>query len=332
MSATNSSSTVHENSGMPLYLLTFFSTYVISLYVDGIHVDGDVLAYRKVYDELRGGSFFGSFEIYSFYTGAFDPIAFVVTWVASQLAERSHFSAITNGLLITVLLVLFKSARRSFGEFIFVVPLNFYILVLLFGAERLKLAFLFAIVALVSGNAGRKFSLFLLAIFSHSQILLSFIAHQILYFHGDIREILLTHKKEVILTLTFALLLFFNLNWEQYIDKIQHYAGLAQEVVESPELSLFTIIRYSAFIIFTIYLYFASNLAQRAIWVGALFGCAVIVIGPDRLNILMVFAIVYVILLREQMPIKWLIPLVLYADAKGLAYLWDIYSGLSGFD
>ena len=122
-------------------------TFILSQY----YVSGDPLVYRQYYSAV---STLGLNEGYRYYlstTGGTEPIYFLLTWMASRFCEKHLFDAILNGVLV-ILGLRYLNKSRVHSLLIPALLMNFYILVLFFSADRLKLGFIIYLWGVVLGG------------------------------------------------------------------------------------------------------------------------------------------------------------------------------------
>jgi hypothetical protein len=139
-------------------------TFIVAQY----YVSGDPVVYRQYYSAV---STLGLDEGYRYYlstTGGTEPIYFLLTWMVSRFCEKDLFDAILNGILV-VLGLRYLNKGRVHWILIPALLMNFYILVLFFSADRLKLGFIIYLWGVVLG--GRSgFVLSATSVFAHLQM------------------------------------------------------------------------------------------------------------------------------------------------------------------
>lgn len=144
--------------------------FLLSIFILPLYVGGDQAHYRAFYDGVSEYGFLEGFSFYKATLSASEPLYYAIIYFFSGGVSKDVFISFVNALLgfFMARLLLVNNTSK-----LVVVGLlsNFYFLVLLFAAERLKFAIIFALLAL--GFSGRKSILaWLGALLSHAQLLL----------------------------------------------------------------------------------------------------------------------------------------------------------------
>ena len=143
--------------------------FAFSLLVFPYYQEGDQQFYRAFYDGTQGLSFADAFVFYQGTLGTFEPLYFIFSYSVSAFLTKDTALSIVNALFA---FLLFKRLLeyRTHPIVIGLISLNFYFLVLLFSAERLKLSLLFFLLA--AGNTGlTRYSWLLASVLAHLQTL-----------------------------------------------------------------------------------------------------------------------------------------------------------------
>lgn len=134
------------------YVLTFFAIYFLSEYLLSCYVYGDQLHYTNFYFALRGASAVEVPVIQYSNTGSAEPFYGYLIWLASNAGiEKTPLMAGFNGLFA----VLVAATVRKLGGSIALVAMiysNYYFIVLLTAAERLKFSYIAFCLAILSGG------------------------------------------------------------------------------------------------------------------------------------------------------------------------------------
>ncbi|MFM1807044.1 MAG: hypothetical protein RL212_1303 [Pseudomonadota bacterium] len=162
-----------------LVVLDYFIGYISYIGLVGVacglafvlgqyYISGDPVIYQEYYRNVSTLSLDDGYLYYRNNTGGIEPIYFLLTWIASQFFEKYWFDAILNSILLVLgLRYLNKNCVRKF-----LIPLlliNFYVFIMIFSADRLKLGF---IIFLWGGVLGEKkgWVLFVTSVFAHVQM------------------------------------------------------------------------------------------------------------------------------------------------------------------
>ncbi|MCE4538159.1 hypothetical protein LXT12_12950 [Pelomonas sp. P7] len=153
------------HAGAVLFALVLF---VASLILSPLHYSGDQLFYSALYRELPLlHTWEDRYQAFFWHTSAMEPVYLgLITLAAPYLPKTLLFSLVNTALAYGVGLWLFS--RRVAPLVILLLALNFYLIVLFYSAERLKLAMTFVVWGMLLESRGR-YLLFALAIGSHFQ-------------------------------------------------------------------------------------------------------------------------------------------------------------------
>lgn len=141
--------------------------FFVSLYIYPLYTSGDVLVYRAFYEEVADLSFPEAFFLYQNALGTSEPGYFLLVKLLEEFIQKDMLMSILNGALIYSLLT-WSSRHRVSWIAVALLSLNFYLLVLLFPAERLKLAILLLMIS-VNAHGLRKPVFAAFAFLSHTQ-------------------------------------------------------------------------------------------------------------------------------------------------------------------
>lgn len=303
-------------------LLAFF----ISLYISPYYILGDQAHYRGLYTNC----FFESmpldsqFLCYSQSIGSSEPVYFYLVKFAQLYLSKDLFITIANTLMVYLI------ARITFREyavvwhrnlFMFFILTNYYIIVLMFAAERLKFAFIFLLLAALASKKVLKAIFIMLTILSHTQMMIlicSFLMKNIFYIKMALfKKIMLLFSGVVgLLSALFILQ-----------DHIMGKYESISDVEHATDIGFFAVIKSSIFIIF-------AAISTRKID-PLIFGSPLILsayfLGSSRI-VIMVFLlyIVYVISIKKKMDALMLISLV-FCSYKSFGFIYNIIQNGSGY-
>lgn len=158
-----------------LKFIFFIFSYITFIYfLLKSYTGGDQLVYGNFYNYIKNKSYI--YSLYNSYSSitAFEPIFILFFWGSSNLGiEKIIYSTILNIVLIFGIIKIIKKYQipHSIG---FLLLFNFYLLVLLTTAERLKLSYIFIIYGFL---ASQKYQLlfYFFAIFTHFQNIIFFL-------------------------------------------------------------------------------------------------------------------------------------------------------------
>jgi hypothetical protein len=158
---------------MQVHFLAIISSsffFLVSLLVFPFFQGGDQLAYRGFYQEVSGLNLFDAFDFYRGQLGTVEPFYFLFVYVLSPVFEKDMLLSLANFSLVYFVNLWLIRNKVNFFVYLLLVP-NFYLVVLLFSAERLKFALLFFLMGLACRGYFRGL-LFGFSVFAHIQVLM----------------------------------------------------------------------------------------------------------------------------------------------------------------
>ena len=145
--------------------------FIISMFFFGYYTLGDQEHYRLFYSEINNYSIADGFIAYRNYLGANEPVYFFIVYFLSHIFEKDVLFSIINGFFAFALAkVLLNLQIKPIILYSFL--LNFYFLVLLFSAERLKVSLMFFLIAFLFKKPIYNVFFLFLSILSHLQALI----------------------------------------------------------------------------------------------------------------------------------------------------------------
>lgn len=133
------------------------------------YIYGDQIHYRLLYDALSDADFWDVPLVSLRYISASDLLSFYVLWVGAGLGiDKDIYIALANTLMLSELYLLARRCGINYSM-IALLMCNFYVIVLMTGAERLKLAFIFIFLAALADQKKWKMAFGVGSIFLHLQ-------------------------------------------------------------------------------------------------------------------------------------------------------------------
>lgn len=243
-------------------------------------------------------------------------------WISSQSVEKKVAISIFNSILMASLFILLVKKRAGI-TFILLSFLNFYTLVILTSAERLKFAYIFAILAAILPPLWRGVMI-ALSLLSHFSILIVFLA---LLLPQRYRKTLQSFRSGGIETLkgsfSFALMIiaflsFLYIYQDPIISKVSHYVLYSYE-----EMGAALLLFASAMIV--------TDDRENMFLTLSLPLVATFVLGGDRVNMLTISIFLYVVLREGKTNHPIVLLLMLYLSYKSLDFVGDILRYGTGF-
>lgn len=299
-------------------VLFFYSYYLISNYVFG-----DQIVYRALYEALSNISFLEVPLVAEQYISASDVLSYYLLWIGAILGiDKDIYIALANVLLLLSLYVL---ARRHGvnHSMIALMMCNYYVIVLMTGAERLKFAFIFLFLAAVVRGRQLKILLGLLSIFAHLQSLIFLASLALNHYkniilrllHGNLR------KKSVFAVVGAVLLgaMLFYIKLDSIEGKFESYreGGAFAEVLQ---IAVFMLA--GLFFIKNKFGFFISLLILML---------STIFIGGSRVNMIAVFVGVYLFWIEGKGNHPFIYIIMIYFAFKSVPFVLNILNYGNGF-
>jgi hypothetical protein len=304
-------------------------TFFISLHIFSYYTAGDQEYYIEFYNSISGVEFNEVKNIAYKIISATEPLSLLVLWLGSSIFSLDK--AIWISLLNSVFIVLFyRFLNKNNTPMIVVVLLMtcFYTLVMLYSAERLKLAFMVIFLALNTSGMSKNI-LFLLSPLFHFQVLAFFPIIFIYQFRDKFKNIFvkLTKSKSMLIKLSlviFSMIFIVLLNYDGFMHKFDSYFYREKttnaQLMTFLKISLFTLI--------------AMKESKDKLKVGVsflpwfVFG---FMFGGQRI-IIMVFAwFVYLLVIEQKLQRPLPMIILIYFSVKSFSFIDNIYNFGSGF-
>lgn len=199
-------------------------TFMISIYYGNLYVEGDQYFYIAMYESLGGLDLIEAFEYYSKSLNSSEVIHFFVTWVGAQLFDKVLLFAAINGFLTYFFIKSCEKLKVNVWITLLIFISNFYMYVLFFAAERLKVGFLFGFAAFCVSSYKTQLVLMGLSVVGHAQMLIIYIIQlgatvfdKILNLH------FLSHLKKSVFLYLLVGVIIIAVMLEHILYKVQHY-------------------------------------------------------------------------------------------------------------
>lgn len=314
--------TVSKTFFYSVILLPIFFIYgyiLISLYTEG-----DQIAYRSLYTHLADTKFNNVMPLALERVSSVEPISIYVLWSGAVLGiEKDIFISLLNAIL---LLGLFLFCRRHHAGPIatFLLLTNFYIIVLMTGAERLKIAYIIIFWAtLYTPNKGKFLTGF--SGFAHLQNFILIPSLALAYYSHSIRRFLKAGKFKIgsifiiIIMIIFAAIIFIIFN-EMLIRKATVYISNAGSSIQIINLVILTIVAI-----------FATRYRWRMFLLLLPMYPAVLLLGGQRVNMIAVTLALYFLTTERALNHPFVLFLLMYFSLKSIPFINNIILYGNGF-
>lgn len=291
-------------------LIAIAQTYFLSSH----STVGDGIFYTSTFELLQNASIFEGYTIFQDGLGASEFFSYLIFYVASQTISYDFFIYITNIALAFSIYFLYRKYQKGIIWYVLTVPLNFYFLILCFGAQRLKLGIFFLVLVVVTSNKLKSRFFVSLALFSHFQIIIILAAEHIKSFFSGKNRIPIM---EILMVTALCVGLVFSVPMLQI--KISTY------VLDRGEVNLFTFL--FSFLIAA----YISKFNIAVVVEFLFFFLLILIVGESRINILVFFVLWRMIFLERKHVALISYPISLYLSVKGIVFIIDVVNGGTGF-
>jgi hypothetical protein len=303
------------------YVLVWAWGFSLSLVVYPLYTEGDLVIYREYYllivdlnleNLLRVLGFFGSYDIS--FPAFYWPFAYI---------GMSHFGAnsVINGFFCILLYEIL--VRHHASRFLVIsIFINYYTLVLMFPAERSKVAFIFVMLAVLSkGSSVYKY--LILAIFAHLQSVFYFLSYYSSKQAGFVSKLINGYvpvrELSLISGLLFVLSIFVWLNYPVLLNKFEIYeSSLISDLPKS-------------ILLFGIACYLTKERLRMVLLVLPLFVSILLIGGETRLYMISFYATLYFLIKYGVVSTKIFYCWLIFYDIKTYSFIFNIFNSGQGF-
>ena len=314
--------TVNRTTFYCILLVPIFFAYAYLLISP--YTEGDQYYYRLFYTELAETSAIDVIPLAIKKVASVEPISLYILWGGSNLGiNKDIFISLLN---VIMLLGLFLLCRKyDVGPIpLFLLLTNFYIIVLMTGAERLKIAYIIAIwAALSSGNKSRI--LFGASGLAHLQNVIMLPSLLLARYAESMRRLLKAGKFRlqfifaIIVLIVFASV-FFGIFNDAIIRKV--VSNMSHEARDVGLTNL---------IILTVVAIFATKNRWRMFLLILPMYPAVAILGGQRVNMIAVTLAIYLLITERALNHPFVLLLLLYFSFKSIPFIQNIILYGSGF-
>lgn len=301
-------------------LLPVFAT--VSFYLISNYVYGDQVHYRALYSALSHAPFSEAMSVTKRLVAGGEPVTAWLLWLGASLGiDKDIYITIFNVFLLFVLTWFLK--RENVGWFVvFLILTNFYLIVLMTGAERLKFGYLFVLLAAISRDHLRWFFL-LLAPFAHLQMLMFLFGFAIGHFSSPIKKFLTDLKiskrsLKVLLPALLAVTLILALLGEAILFKAERYEASGISEV------------FQVLVLLAVALFVAKDKFRVFLVVSSMV-VFVILLGGNRVNMIAFSLVFYFITLERRVSSPLFLLLLAYFSYKSIGFVYNILEYGNGF-
>tara|TARA_Y100000746_G_C15434581_1_gene420101 strand:- start:418 stop:1383 length:966 start_codon:yes stop_codon:yes gene_type:complete len=305
-----------------IILIPIFFTYAYLLIYP--YVEGDQYYYRLFYSALADAKFNEVMPIALEKVASVEPVSIYMLWIGAKTGlDKDIYISLLNVIL---LLGLFLFCRKNnVGPIpLFLLLTNYYIIVLMTGAERLKIAYIILFLAtLYSTNKGR--ALTGISGFAHLQNFLMFPSLLLANYSTAIRRIFKAGKFKIELFLVSVIMTVFAV----FLFSIFNDA-IIKKVFASIENSDSSIQILNLLILSFVALFATRNRWRMALILLPMYP-AVSILGGQRVNMIAVTLVLYFLIKERALNHPFVLALLLYFSFKSITFIQNIILYGSGF-
>lgn len=264
------------------------AVFFFSMVLSQLYVEGDQLGYHRAYSLIEGLGLTDGFFIYEHNVSGAEYTHFLLSLLGSNLGiDKNMLMSLFNAILAVLSLRLLEKWGADFRVSCFIVLTNFYLFVLYFAAERLKIGFIFLVLSLLYCNRPlNSYLLSFLSIWSHFSMSFVYASVLLANIYDQLRSGLKIRSKSFYLSILMLLppLLLFLYESKTILWKLSTY------IERNLDLSVATFIPLGLVMAFTgIYV----KDIRKSFVVFAPFLVGVALLGGSRLNMLAYFVFLY---------------------------------------
>jgi len=305
-----------------IILLPIFFWYGYSLI--SAYTEGDQRSYRLLYEALADAEPLEVIALANAYVGASEPISAYLLWAGATLGiDKDFYIALLNVLLLVGIFLLGK--RYSVGVIpLFLLLTNFYVIVLMTGAERLKIAYLLLIWAVLWGGK-KEIVLVGMSPLAHLQNFILFPGLLLANAADSIKHLVFSAKlkKRFFFTTGIVLVLLaviFPFLCEAVLRKATVYLSLDITPFEIVNLVVLSAIAFVA----------TKDRWRMALALIPMYP-AVYLIGGSRLNMIAVTLALFFLMKERVLNHPLVMALLIYFSLKSIPFVQKIFNYGNGF-
>lgn len=295
--------------------------YIVSSFLLEKYTEGDRIYYSKFYNEIEFSDLFDVSDIQYANTGSREPLYGLIMWLGSGYIDNITYLSIWNSIL--VFLMGYMAIKYRLNAIVY--PLyftNFYLLVAMTGAERLKFSIIFLLCYICINYNIRYFFLFL-APATHLQTIILYISliipNSLLKSSGATKRVLKNKliRNTIIISTIFSLFIFMIFFREYLLNKSSAY------MEQDSNVAMITLLTFISAVTFR------RNIIPTLSILPLIL--AAFILGESRINMIgfMVY-FYYVITLNKSLDPAFLI-IMSYLSYKSIGFVDNIIHTGNGF-
>jgi len=310
------------NVGFLFKFFCAFFIFVYSLAVGRFATEGDQVHYREIYAVIGLLPIADAFVFYLLNLDSKEVVHFLLSWIFATVGvEKDLFIAVSNAFLAYFSAAVFIKFKASKIIAFTIIASSFYFNVLYFSAERLKYGFIFFTWSILYlNNSKGLYSLLLMSVMSHVQMLISYMSIAFASIMSMLERALKRGflSKSLLSFLIIGLIILIAVG-PHVVNKLEAYKS---------DIQLFDLLKIIAIMCLTLYY---AHKKRQAFYVFIPLVIVVAIIGSDRVMMLGYFVFLYYgIQINRGINLGILITTA-YFSFKSLDYLYNLVNFGNGF-
>lgn len=305
-------------------LITIIIIYIVSLSLLNSYTKGDQTSYRIYYERINGAKMYEIQEIARTTIGSYEPFSWILFWAASNLnIEKNVFVSFLNIILLLGIILFLQKYQPAW----YIYPLfitNFYVVVMMTSAERLKVAYIILILSFYVKSKW-KYIMLLLSPFAHLQSIIFIITTYISSISTQLKKII-TNKTitKRIASISFILIFLFlgivTLLQDGIVNKYNSYSTDRLRITEL--INIFILLSISLYVIRDKFLVIITSIPLII---------AILLVGGQRVNMIAVTIYLGLFVINRKTSHPLVLLLLFYFSLKTIPFVQNIYTLNDGF-
>lgn len=285
---------------------------------------GDQAHYRLLYAILAESAAWEVLDVARRTVSGAEPVSAYVLWIGSKLGiSKDIYISLFNTALI-MLLALFLRRNSVPWSVVLLVMSNYYVIVLMTGAERLKFAYIILLCATLFRGRLSKF-VACLSPFAHLQSIILLAAVFISSLANGLKEVFRHGRLRYrvfwgVLGVTIVVSLIYLFLGEAIIAKGVGYAQRESSILETLQLGLLSIVA----------MYATRRRLAMAMMLLPFFP-TVLALGGMRVNMIAVSAVIYVLTIERRLVVVPVLFVLIYLSWKSIPFVNNIFEYGNGY-
>lgn len=296
--------------------------FAFSLILLKYYILGDQKVYIELFKNLKQVAFseilFSSSE-YS-YVNNFEKLTVLILWIGAKIGfDKNIYISLLNLFLLSGIYLLGCKYKLSWF-FIFLLLTNFYVIVLMTGAERLKIAYIMLIFSILLPRKS-GFFLAILSPFAHLQSLLVLCITLIIQYYDDLSQLKISKKN----------LYFFLIGCVISIIIIDFFQDLLLYKISAyMQIGGFENI-FKPIALLIVGMTVTNNRKRMFLSIAPLVIVAYL-LGDIRVNMIIFSFLVYLLMIEEKLNHPLIIIILVYFSIKSIPFIKNVILNGNGFN